>query len=293
MNFGASKFCGFWLILLIFVVNLELAVGLKCEFDYSGNYYLCNVIPDSHDIEEYHEYGKTDDDVERIRFNGTVKETTPFCQRFKNVKKIDVVKKNSVDANLFQNCENLKEVGVSFTNIEEIPEDLFSEHHQLTEINLSKNKLKTLPEDIFSNQEELEYLYLEQNQISCLPSNVFKSLTKLQQINLIRNKIKDLPKNIFENLINLKWLYLSDNQLTTIHSDSFGNLRKLLKINLSYNRINSIDERFIKNTAVEWVYMTENICSNQNIRERHEIVEKLRTCFMNYQPRQNSGKQNH
>jgi len=53
MKFKSLKFPGYWLILLIFVVNLELAVGLKCEFVYSGDYYLCNLIPDS-SIEENH-----------------------------------------------------------------------------------------------------------------------------------------------------------------------------------------------------------------------------------------------
>jgi len=317
MNIRASKFCVFGLILLIFVVNLELAVGLKCEFEYSGNSYLCNVIPDSSSIEENHFYGNTDDDVGKIRFNGTIKESTPFCQRFENVTKIDVFEKKSVDESMFQQCRYLKEAGISFTDIEEIPEDLYAEHYQLTHIYLGRNKLRTLPENVFSNQEELNKLYLDQNQISCLPPNIFKSLTRLQiltlsenkiqslnpkwfeslqslaELNLDFNEIQDLPRNVFAQLDWLEWLYLEGNQLTTIYSDSFQIHRNLKLIDLTNNRINAIDEKFIDNVEVEWIDMRGNICNNEEIRERYYIDEKLRNCFNNYQSRQGSSKQNH
>jgi len=86
MNFGASKFNIFWLILLFCVINLEFAVCYKCEFEDDWIAYICNIKPDSSSIEEEHLDGKSEDNVERITFNGTVNgvshltqsELTPF-----------------------------------------------------------------------------------------------------------------------------------------------------------------------------------------------------------------------
>jgi len=318
----------FWLILLFCVINLEYADCYKCEFENDWEDYYCNIKPDSNSIEEKHIDRKTDDNVKRIYFNGTVNgvshvtqsELSPICRRFENLEYIDVYDVKSVDENLFQQCRNLKIVSIIKSEIEEIPENLFVEQPQLTSINLRVNKLRTLPENVFTNQKELEYLYLNDNQISCLPSNIFKSLKKLRRLDLYRNKIQslnpkwfetlqsitflflsdnkinDLPKDVFAQLGNLEWINLDDNQLTTIHSDSFGIHKYLEYIYLQNNKINAIDENFIDNITVKSsLDMSGNICSNEDIEERDEnkVKQKLSTCFKNYRPRQESSKKNH
>jgi len=301
MDFGASKFNIFWLILLFGVINLEFAVCYKCEFKdvISYGYYACNIIPDSSIIEEKHVNGKIDDNIEGITFYGTVNGVShitqselAFCQRFKNLYKIFVYDVKSVDKNLFHQCRNLYEIWITNSEIEEISEKLFYEQPQLTEIRLNENKLRTLPEDVFTNQKELLYLHLFSNQISCLPSNIFKSLTKLTDLTLFRNNIQELPKNIFVRLENLRELNLHGNQLTTIHADSFGIHKRLFRVDLNANKINAIDEKLIEDTTVKSILMYANVCSKEIIEGRNKIKEKLSTCFKNYRPREEQSNQN-
>jgi len=320
MNFGASKFNNSWLILLICVINLEFAVCYKCEF--KGDNYKCDIIPDSSSIEEQHIDGKTDDDVKVTIFNGTVNdvlhltqsELSPFCQRFKNSKKIIVSDIKSVDENLYHQCTYIiNAIWITDSEIEELPENLFFEHHQLTGIHLTGNKLNTLPENVFSNQEYLKNLYLSLNQIFCLPSDIFKSLkelwrlylngNKIQSLNpkwfeslqsleylwLNDNKIQDLPKNVFAHLRKMGFLYLNENQLTTIHSDSFGNIRNLWNINLDNNKINTIDKKFIDKTSAEILELRRNVCINEKINDKRN--ELLKNCYNNYQTREDQSKQ--
>jgi len=301
MDFGASKFNIFWLILLFGVINLEYADCYKCEFKDVISYgYQCNIIPDSSHIEEKYLDGNTDDGVKRIIFNGTVNGVShitqselAFCQRFKNLWEIFVYDVKSVDENLFHQCRNLNEIWITNSEIEEISEKLFFEYPQLYIIYLEHNKLRTLPEDVFTNQKELLQLYLNDNQISCLPSNIFKSPTKIWHLDLNRNKIQELPKNIFVRLENLRELILYGNQLTTIHADSFGIHKRLFRVDLSTNKINAIDEKFIEDTGVKSILMYENVCSKEVIEGINKIKEKLSTCFKNYRPREEQSNQNH
>jgi len=322
MKFKASKIFVFWLIILFCVNNLESAICHKCHFDKIASSYFCAIIPNSSSTEEKHREGKTDDNIGRIRFNGTLNdvthltqsELTPICQRFNNLKRIDVYDVKSVDENLFQQCRNLKEIWITNSEIEEIPEILFFENPQLTTIRLTGNDLKTLPENIFINQKALVRLHLEWNQISCLPSNIFKALTNLLYLHLSGNKIeslnskwfenlqslnwlclynnliKDLPKNVFAQLENLNSLKLNGNQLLTIHADSFGNVRNLRRINLQNNKINAIDEIFINNLAFDMLDMSQNVCVDEYFGVAYKIKEKLRNCFNNYHSHEDRSK---
>jgi len=325
MNLKASNLFVFWLIILFCVNNLEFGFCHKCHFDKIASSYFCEIIPNSSSTEEKHHDGKTDTNIGRIRFNGTLNdvthltqsELTPICQRFNNLKRIDVYVLKSLDENLFHQCRNLKEIWITNSEIEEIPENLFFDNPQLTTIRLTGNDLKTLPENIFINQKALVRLHLEWNQISCLPSNTFKSLTNLLYLHLSGNKIeslnpkwfenlqslnwlcldnnliKDLPKNVFAQLENLNSLKLNGNQLTTIHADSFGNVRNLRRINLQNNKINAIGETFIDNLAFDMLDMSQNVCIDEYFGETldvKDIKEKLRNCFNNYQSREDQSK---
>lgn len=324
MSSRVSKFYGFNLILLVFVVNLEKGDCYKCNFAYhwrSG--YNCNTTPDSRSIEEKHYKNNTNHDVSGIYFNGdlngvsrlTKADLTPICHRFENLKTIYVNDVESVDDNLFQGCKNLKNISISNSEIKELSEKLFLEQPELTSIFINEIKTSSLPENIFMNQKELQHLFLEQNQISCLPPNIFKSLTMLSYLDLSENKIeslnpiwfeniksltelylngnkiRDLPQNVFANLDKLETLSLRDNQLTTIHSDSFGTHRSLHYVILRNNKINAIDEQIMDNVAVSKLDMSRNVCCNEQINCREELTRKLSTCFKNIQSRQDSSKQ--
>ncbi|KAL7012756.1 hypothetical protein ACKWTF_015023 [Chironomus riparius] len=301
------------MLFLFCVVNLKHAASFKCEFDYLG-YYSCNLISDLSSIEDKHDISKTDDDVEKIQFEGDNNEDliqldlSPICQRFKNVNNVLINKIELINEKSFRECKNLKILWISYLKMEEIPENLFSNQSILTEIGVSRSNLTTLPENVFFHQTELQRLYLDGNQITCLPLNIFKPLAKLSwldlgsnkiqllhpkwfenlqslnSLDLSDNKIQDLPKNVFTNLINLEYLHLSANQLTTIHSDSFGIYRNLIFIDLSNNNVSAIDEKLISNPVANLIDMRGNVCIDSYIITDDDTIEDLSNCYENYQP---------
>jgi len=317
----------FWLIFLLGVGNLWIVDGYKCEFQFPFSIkYVCEVVSDSSENKENHISGKTDDDYIKVVFDSnlytishfTQSESTLFCQRFKNMEiEIKGYKLKSIDANSFQNCEDVKKIDISSTSIRELPENLFSKNLKLTELCLYANELKTLPENIFASQTELKSLWLSDYFFTFLPLDIFKPLTKLQKLtlentnlkinpnwfkslknlnhlDLTENNISDLPKNMFSSLESLEELNLRFNKLTVIHADSFGTLPRLRMIKLSYNNINGIDEKLINNTNITEIDMRKNVCCQDRTQDNYDhwleisnhksnIREVLKTCFQNYE----------
>ncbi|XP_070501791.1 serine protease gd-like [Chironomus tepperi] len=72
------------------------------------------------------------------------------------------------------------------------------------------------------------------------------------------------------------------NKLAIIDAASFGVLKNLVTVGLQSNKINQIDEKFIDNTAIKWMDMIDNICSNELLEGIESIKVGLRTCFENY-----------
>ncbi|XP_070505241.1 serine protease gd-like [Chironomus tepperi] len=72
------------------------------------------------------------------------------------------------------------------------------------------------------------------------------------------------------------------NKLTIIDAASFGVHKNLKLIYLHNNKISQIDEKFIDNTAVNWINMEGNMCSNKELGGIERIKASLKTCFENY-----------
>ncbi|CAG9812296.1 unnamed protein product [Chironomus riparius] len=285
------------LYLIIFLMLTERSACYKCEFyGYFSNDYTCKVYPDTSDINDQHEQGKSNKDVARIKYIGSLNKVSEltqsnfqFCIHFENLIKIyidhiDHIER--IDENVFSSCRNLKILTIEMTSVSEINGNLFSENTKLTALNLNSNKLSNLPEIMLRNQKVLENLNLSANKISFLSLNLFKSLEKLRVLNLAKNKISDLPKDIFKYLKNLERLDIWRNELTTVHSDSFGSHGKLKYINFQWNKINSIDKVLIDSTPITTLNMIGNNCSETEMTSRAMIQMSLETCFQNYEPRE-------
>jgi Leucine-rich repeat (LRR) protein len=153
-------------------------------------------------------------------------------------------------------------------------------------LRLDGNQISEIPSKCFTSLKNLEKLWIFENRITILNSDSFDGLQSLQILSLYTNEISDLPVGVFGQLKNLQELSLRNNQLTTIHSDSFGVHIQLTTIRLDNNKINAIDEKFIDNTAVSFLNMTNNICSQTVSKSKEQVRDNLRNCFTNYQPRQ-------
>ena len=66
------------------------------------------------------------------------------------------------------------------------------------------------------------------------------------------------PKDIFKPLKNLELLHLGFNHIKVIHSDSFGIHNKLTQLGFNKNNLEAIDEKIVENTAVKWLFLTDN-----------------------------------
>ncbi|KAL7015839.1 hypothetical protein ACKWTF_016694 [Chironomus riparius] len=300
--------------ILLLNLNFDQIFGFQCNFldEFVNNVgYTCDLKLNNVGT---HIGNKNDFDVRIVKINGNSVDDLFFnqsevsiCQRFKDLETIII--KNGfkwINENLIKDCDNLKEFSVNNTELQNIPINFFLDNHKLAWLSLNNNKFTTLQQNIFINLTNLKNLSLNKNQIKALPPKIFKSLNNLEMLwldynklgtlnpnwfenlqnlellNLGANGISELSRNIFKPLVNLQFLFLHTNKLTTIHWDSFPVNGRLNTIDLSHNKIFSIDEKFIDFTYVYWIDMMGNVCSQENIRKRNEVKDKLRKCLDNY-----------
>ncbi|XP_070501610.1 uncharacterized protein [Chironomus tepperi] len=207
--------------------------------------------------------------------------------------------------NLFLSQNKLKLLILVDNQINFLPSNIFNPLIQLEYLDLHNNKLQSIDSKWFKNLGNLKWLYLNGNQISLVPDKSFEIFTNLEVLSLDNNRIKllysnsfaglhnlkklyiynneisGLPHNTFEPLTNLELLSMYSNKLATIDAASFGVHKNLFTVGLQNNKINQIDEKFIDKTAVNWMNMTDNICSNEVLRGT-KIKVGLKTCFENY-----------
>jgi Leucine-rich repeat (LRR) protein len=108
-------------------------------------------------------------------------------------------------------------------------------------------------------------------------------MEKLEELYLSGNEFSELPKDVFKPLSNLQFLSIGSNLIKVIHSDAFGIHNKLTEIDLTNNELVAVDGKIVDKTAVGWLDMSGNICSQEEVFDRDEIKEKIRKCNENYQ----------
>ena len=165
---------------------------------------------------------------------------------------------------------------------------------QLKTVYFNSNKLNMVLNRDLANLINLEYLNLENNQINSIENESFAYLANLDTLILSRNRLSDFNDSsaIFASLGSLKSLNLSFNSIEVISSYLFSNLLKLESLDLSYNKIylfedysmnklNSLrylhlhenakrieirDTSFVALDAIQNVYVSKSILSNETRR---------------------------
>ncbi|XP_070493066.1 uncharacterized protein [Chironomus tepperi] len=188
-------------------------------------------------------------------------------------------------SNIFKSLKKLETLMLNDNKLLSIDPEWFKNLQNLRWIRLENNKITELPSKAFITMYSLEKLWLNGNAIDTLHADNFYGIYNLQNLNLKNNQISELPVGIFSQLKGLLGLNLAGNKLTTIHSDSFSNHWLLTKIWLQDNKINSIDEKFMKQSPVSYLNMTNNICCPLELQARNVAQLELRKCFDNYEPR--------
>jgi len=248
--------------------------------------------------------------LDQLWFNHNKIRELPQNLLFKNSKltyiRIYNEQLTSLAENLFQNQFNLKDLILDNNQMNFLPSNIFRSLVKLESIYLNDNKLESINPEWFVNLKNLKWILLHGNQISEIPSKCFDQLKNLEKLWLSRNRIITLNSDSFDGLQNIHVLFLSDNEisdlpagvfaplknpkelglhrnkLTTIHSASFGH-NKLSRVYLDDNKINAIDEKLVDITAVSFINITNNVCSQSAFKSNTEIKTNLRKCFDNYQ----------
>ncbi|KAL7013282.1 hypothetical protein ACKWTF_015318 [Chironomus riparius] len=225
----------------------------------------------------------------RIWFNKNRLTTLPdnFFQHQKELKHLELQENqiNFLPSSIFQSLKKLETLMLNDNKLQTINPKWFLNLQHLQWMRFDKNQITEIPSKCFKPLKNLEWLWLYDNNIKSLKPDNFQGLLNLQTLNLKDNEISDLPARVFSHLMNLLGLNLANNNLTSIHSDSFSNHRLLTEIWLQDNKIKSIDEKFMDQSPVSYLNMTNNICCTFQLSARYIIKRELKKCFEDYEPR--------
>ncbi|KAF5291646.1 hypothetical protein FQR65_LT11420 [Abscondita terminalis] len=156
---------------------------------------------------------------------------------------------------------SLRQLSISWNNIEHVDSTTFPDIPYLQYLNLNKNKLTILPDNVFTSLSLLQKLDISGNPLRANFKELFHyaqylkelslantginavphlPLPNLVSLNLSHNFIDYIEKNSLQNLKHLKYLYLNNNDLSQIPSHLWIHLPYLKVVDLSFNPIKEI-----------------------------------------------------
>lgn len=146
-----------------------------------------------------------------------------------------------MNEDVFNGFKSLKELYLSFNQIDSINLNTFFYLNNLTILRMNNNNLSNI-DNLFINLSNLKTLSLQQNHLKSLNKNSFIGLKNLSELWLNDNDIETIELDIFKNLENLEYLYLNTNKINLIYEKAFEKLVLLKELNLSFNEINLIND---------------------------------------------------
>ena len=123
--------------------------------------------------------------------------------------------------------------GLTFTNIQGIPETIFKLSRQIITLELTECKLQHDDFERFKELNSLRKLLIIECRLKSIPGGIL-NIKLLEVLSLKGNFLKTVTKTMSE-LQNLTTLDLSNNNLETIETESCENLANLLTVDLSGN----------------------------------------------------------
>jgi Leucine-rich repeat (LRR) protein len=147
-------------------------------------------------------------------------------------------------------------------DLQEIPEGLFQDLQNLEELGFDFSSLQSLPAHAFQGLSALKKIDLSYGKLRHIEAGTFKALTKLQSLKLNQDRlagggIDELPEALFEDLRSLKNLDLSHNNLTTISEKVFGpdQFPNQAKVSLISNPLSPATRELLEKQLGERVYL--------------------------------------
>ncbi|KAJ8874122.1 hypothetical protein PR048_024963 [Dryococelus australis] len=161
---------------------------------------------------------------------------------------------NSISSELLNGDihEYLRDVRLSFNNIETIESDSFSSMNNLQTVVLINNKLKSLATHAFDNIQNLVTIDMSENIISSIAPRSFFNLPKILRLNLQYNNLSEFSLNAFYNVTSVYMpvtLNLSHNNISHLHPSDTGSVVYMKGLDISHNRIQEVPVNFLQQFA--------------------------------------------
>ncbi len=138
-----------------------------------------------------HQPGKSDFDVSSVIFlDSKLHEIPPSVfRKFQNLKEVNVESTELEELNHLENCGTLETLRAPFNNIAEIQDDAFKDCTNLRTVDLQSNKIEKLGKTVFKHNEKLREINLARNEINGIePCGFLSNQPELQSVNLLGNK---------------------------------------------------------------------------------------------------------
>jgi Leucine-rich repeat (LRR) protein len=171
-----------------------------------------------------------------IQDSGLKQVSTEFCARKKQLQKIDFSFNELSDLKfVFDQCDSLKMLDLSYNKIKSLKEVFSDETSNLVILNLNNNLIEEIGESDLVNLAELTEISLAKNKIEIIHKNAFNNLKKLIKLNMAKNNLHELPAKSIA-YASLKQLNVHENRrlLNFPDSNQFKSLQKL-EVHYSYH----------------------------------------------------------
>lgn len=157
-------------------------------------------------------------------------------------------------------------------NMKYIPGGLQEIFPNMSTINIRNSTLTHISKDDFKDFKNMFGILISASHVEEVPENTFAGLLTLERLELSRCKIKTLFDKTFVELVELRNLILCENKIEEITKYLFAKNTKLLELNLINNHIKFIGaEAFEALIVIETIWMTGNICIDENVTKRFEL----------------------
>ena len=154
-----------------------------------------------------------------------------------------------------------------------IPGGLQEIFPNLTTIHIRNSTLTYISIDDFKDLKNMFGIVISSSLVEEVPEDSFTGLSTLKRLEMSACKIKLLYDKTFIDLVELKNLILYGNEIEEITQNLFAKNTKLLEVNLINNHIKFIDAAaFDALVVIENIWMTGNICIDENVVKRFELV---------------------
>ncbi|XP_034942189.1 peroxidasin [Chelonus insularis] len=208
-----------WILLLLFVVNIDTSFGVSESNLNENNYHGC-----PQKCWCYY--------------------TSVRCM-FQGLTKIPKIPANTTILDL------------RFNEIDDLPVGVFHGLKHLDTILLNDNKIKHLKKHTFSGLRNLKILNLHNNHITLIAPGTFAHLPNLRQLHLHSNKLTEILAGTFNDLPKLERLFLQNNQIRRLPANAFENIGFMTRLRLDFNPLECdcdllwLVTRFQENPTVE------------------------------------------